>query len=451
MKIRLIQPSQLDDTGEPRFFKRVILPAGTMAYLAGLTPSCYSVAVTDDSIQEIDFDEEVDLVGLTGMTCQAPRAYQIADEFRKRGTRVIMGGIHASTHPQEALRHVDSVVIGEAEDIWEKLLQVYEKTKELDKIYRCNTYPDLQKLVLPRYDLLDMKKYIQATVYSKFPTLPISSTRGCPYNCDYCTVTRFWGPNIRTRPIDNVIAEIEAAGGKNFFFVDDNMIANYKYARELLKELIPLKIRWFTQLSTNILKHPDLLELAAEAGCHEVILGIESIDQRNLDGVNKSFNRPAEYKKLFSLLKQNRVSPHVMIIFGFEYDDKEVIRQTVDFMMDNDVFLMRLFVLTPLYGTVVYDKFLKEDRIIDRNWSHYDGNHVVFKLRNITAEELTTEMYKAYDKYYSFLNIGRRLVKFRSCYTNMGHRGSIIDDLLYQLMYHFNTREREDAWAGIRK
>jgi radical SAM superfamily enzyme YgiQ (UPF0313 family) len=451
MKIRLIQPSQLDDTETPRSFKQVILPAGTMAHIAGLTPACHSVAITDDSIQSIDFDEDVDLVGLTAMTCQAPRAYQIADEFRKRGRKVVMGGIHATSRPEEALRHVDSVVIGEAENVWEDLLRDYERTNTLKRTYRGATYPDMRKLVLPRYDLLDMSRYIQASVHSSLPTLPISATRGCPYNCDYCTVTRFWGPRIRTKPIDNVIAEIEASGGKNFFFVDDNMLSNRKYARQLLKELVPLKIRWFTQVSSSILRQPDLVELAAEAGCHEFILGLESIDQRNLAGVNKSFNKPDEYRDLFKLLKRNRINPHVMIIFGLEHDDADTIRQTADFLLDSDVFLVRFFVLTPLYGTALYERFEREGRIIDDDWSHYDGNHVVFKLKNMSADALMEEMHRAYDRFYSLFGIARRVFKFRHSYTRRDLRGSLVDDLLYQWMYHSNTKRREDAWAGIRR
>lgn len=260
------------------------------------------LSVTDEYIETIDFDEDVDLVGITASTCHAPRAHQIADEFRKRGKSVVMGGIHATALPNEALQHADSVVVGEAENIWEKVIRDFQKNK-LDSVYKCDVFPDLKKLVIPRFDLTNSDKCIKA-LFAETPAIPISTTRGCPFNCSFCSVTKFFGIKYRLKPIENVLKEMEALDANDFFFIDDNMMANHKYSEQLFREMIPLKIRWFSQFSTLVLQKPQLVELAGESGCHEVILGIESIDEKNLKSVNKLFNKPEIIRNSSSYLKK---------------------------------------------------------------------------------------------------------------------------------------------------
>lgn len=448
MKITFIQPSQLDDNGKPLKYKQLLLPSGTLSLLAGLTPAHIEVEIVNDYIDDINYDDNVDLIALTSLTLQAPRAYQIAMKFRKRKVPVIMGGIHATALPEEVSQYADSVFIGEAEGLWEQVVLDFEKTRKLEKMYKPDHYPDLQKLTIPRFDLSERDKCIKA-LNAKSPAIPIACTRGCPFKCDYCSVTRFFGATFRTKPIDNILAEIEASGADDFFFIDDNMIGNPKFAEQLFKELIPLKKRWFTQFSTTALKHPHLVELAGEAGCHEVMLGIESINPKNLASVNKKFNNPDDYQELFKLLKQNKISPHVMVMFGFDEDDVSLIHKTVDFFMESEVNFMRIFFLTPFFGTKIYDVLEKEGRITERDWSKYDANHVIVKPKKMTAEEMTEAVWKAYDKFYSAGNVLKRLWKFRSFYSKNDYKGSFLDDVLFQFHFNRSIKKRKDPWSGL--
>lgn len=446
MKIRLIQPAQLDDAGRPKKYKMLFLPSATLANLAALTPDDVEVRVTDEYIDPIDFDEEVDLVGLTGLSCHAPRAYQIAGEFKKRGRTVVMGGIHASALPEEALQYVDSVVVGEAEDLWEKVIRDVQKQQPA-KIYRSERYPDLKRLVIPRFDLTNYAKCMKA-LFSKTPAIPIFTTRGCPFNCDFCSVTRFFGGQYRTKPIENVIREIEASGARDFFFVDDNIMANHGYAEQLFKAIMPLKIRWFSQFSTLVLKTPQLVELAGASGCHEVILGVETINEENLKSVHKEFNKIENYSQVLKLLKDNGISPNVMIIYGMDNDDISIFQRTMDFLLNNDVNFIHLNILTPFPGTELYKRLLKEERIFERDWSRYDVDHAVFYPGKVSPAELTDNVWKGYGIFYAYSNIFKRFWKFRKVYLNAHWKNSFFDDLMFQLYYHSAVKKKIDPYTG---
>ncbi|MDY6932671.1 MAG: radical SAM protein [Spirochaetota bacterium] len=448
MKIRLIQPAQLDDSGKPIKYKKILLPSGTLSTIAALTPNDVEVSITNEYIDTIDFSEDLDIVGITALTCHAPRAYQIAQEFKKRGKTVVMGGIHATALPQEALQHVDSVVVGEAENLWEKVVRDFQKNNKLNSIYKNDVFPDLKKLVIPRFDLNNSDKCLKAP-FAKTPAMPIFTTRGCPFSCSYCSVTKFFGGKYRTKPIDNVLREIDASKARDFFFVDDNLAANSKYSEQLFKEITPLKIRWFSQFSTRVLNNPKLVELAGESGCHEVILGIESLNICNLKSVNKSFNKPEEYARLFKLLKSNGISPHVMIMFGLENDDVELLKRTLEFLLDNDVNFIRIFTVTPYPGTDLYQKLDCEGRIFEKDWSKYDLNHIVFSPKNISIQDLQDNVWKSYYTFYSYKNIIKRLWKFKKFYLTPDKKGSLLDDLLFQLHFHIATGKRLDPWSGV--
>jgi len=215
----------------------------TLPLLAALVPDDVEVEIIYDAVEHIDYDEKVDLVGITALTNLAPRAYQIAQEYRKRGVKVVMGGMHVTALPKEALQYADSVVIGEAEDIWPELVADFQKTKKLEPVYKAESFPDLKKLILPRYDLLKPEQYVTAPL-SEMPVVNTFATRGCPFGCSFCSVTKFFGGKFRLKPINNIIKEIEPYLSKcdDVFFIDDNIMANKKYAEELFKALIPLNI-----------------------------------------------------------------------------------------------------------------------------------------------------------------------------------------------------------------
>ncbi|MCM8781233.1 MAG: B12-binding domain-containing radical SAM protein, partial [Candidatus Omnitrophica bacterium] len=291
MKIKLIAPARKPEWGESFWDLKTLCKltgrkAGgaplALPTLAALTPSDVEVVLTDENVEPINFDEKVDLVGITGITCVIPRSYEIADEFKKRGVPVVMGGIHVSMLPEEAIRHCDSVVIGEAEEIWEQVVRDAQKGN-LQKFYRAPRFPDLTNSPIPRWDLLKNDKYCYFT---------IQTGRGCPYDCDFCSVKVFNGRGYRHKTIDSVIEEIKTLQKidykKLIFFTDDNLLASPKYSEELMQRLIPLKIKtWWCQSSVNRLKDDRLLDLMYRAGCRVIFVGLESVSQKNLDVMNK--------------------------------------------------------------------------------------------------------------------------------------------------------------------
>jgi len=415
--------------------------------VAALTPDDVDVSVIDEYVDTVDFDADIDLVGVTGLTCHAPRAYEIADEFKRRGKTVVMGGIHASALPDEALAHVDSVVVGEAEDVWESVIRDFEKGRPRKK-YKVDHLPDLQKLVIPRFDLTNYDRCAKA-LFADAPALPIHTTRGCPYNCDYCSVTRFFGGKYRTKPIDNVLAEIEASGGKDFFFLDDNIAGDPSYAEQLFKEIKPLKLRWFSQVSTTILKQPKLAELAGEAGCHEFFIGVESIDPGNLASLNKSFNKVDQYAEVFKMLKSNGITTHASVMFGLDNDDADLIDRTVDFLLKHEVNFVRMNIATPYPGTGFYEKLSGQNRITETNWSKYDLVHCVFRPRLLAPAELEEKLWSSYERFYSLGPILKRLGKFSKLYVTHPWKNSIFDDLLFQLHFYMVVRQQADPLSGI--
>lgn len=398
-------------------------PRVSLPLLASLTPPENQVEIIDEHFDDIRFDAPADLIGIGFMTLHAPRAYQIGDEFRKRRKKVVMGGIHASTLPEEALEHADAVVVGEAEGVWLKVLEDFQNGK-LGGIYRGSEFPSLKGLPYPRYDLLRKDRYR----LFKF-NFPIQAGRGCPFNCDFCSVTRFFGSHFRWRPVEEVVAEIQESRLKKIFFVDDNIIGNPAYARELFKALIPLKLRWAGQASMNIARDDELLALAAESGCGLLCLGLESITDANLAAAGKTMFKSEEVSGLLSKIREQGILIRASIIFGLDHDSPDVFQKTAEFLIQERVAYADFYILTPLPGTECRRKLEEQGRIFDSDWSHYDGLHVVFQPREMEVERLEEGLWEAYAKFYSFANILRRILggqirarAFRTLLTNLLYR-----------------------------
>jgi radical SAM superfamily enzyme YgiQ (UPF0313 family) len=344
---------------------------------------------------------------MTVMTSQAERAYQIADRFRESGTKVVIGGIHASILPHEAKQHADSVIVGEVENLWEEILTDIECNRQ-EEFYQASSFPDLKKLVIPKWDNINLHIYPKPIGY-KLPRMPIFTTRGCPFGCKFCSVTRYFGKTYRVKPIPHVIKEIESVNAESFFFVDDNIVCSPDYSRELFKALAGKGIRWFSQISTTVLKHPDLIDLAGKCGCSGLFIGIESINSKNLRSVGKSFNKCEEYEELFSRLRKAGIKSFPSIIFGFDNDDQDVFRRTLSFLIKTKVSQAAFWILTPLPGTALFDEMNNEERILYNNWSMYDLNNVVFRPKNLAASELQKRYWATYQEFYSLKNIARRV------------------------------------------
>ena len=402
-KLTLIYPAHKKNLGNNKKKRnKYPIPQLSLPTIAGLTDSRFEVTITDDNIEDIDFDAKPDLVGITTMTALAPRAYEIAQEFRKRGVPVILGGIHASMLPEEAAQYADCIVIGEAEDVWPAALEDFIQGK-LKKVYRGTGRHTLVNLPKPRLDLLKRGRYFSSSL--------LMASRGCPHDCHYCSVTTFWGKGFRYRPIPEVIEELKSLPGRMVFFADDNLYSNKVYAKKLFREMIPLKKKWSCQGDSLIANDAELLRLAAESGCQWIFIGIESISEKNLAQMRKSFNKVKQYKESFKKVHDAGINVFGSFIFGLDEDDKNVFKDTVDFAIDAKLDAANFYILTPLPGTKLFQEMKDGGRLLHTEWDKYDANHVVFKHPKLTSEELLDGLIFAYKYFYSIPSISKRMLR----------------------------------------
>lgn len=417
LKILFIQPSQLKDDGSIWKSKMPWLPRLALPQLAAITPAEIHTTIIDEYIEDINFDIDVDLVAISATTVQAPRAYQIADEFRKRGKKTVIGGIHASLLPDEAQNHVDSILIGEAEGIWGSVLNDL-RNESLKSRYQNSSKIDIVNIPSPRLDKLVLDKY-------KVIFKPVQTTRGCPHNCGYCSVTQFFGKSYRHRSIDDIVREIKYLDSEDIFFVDDNIAANPERAKALFKAITPLKISWISQCCMSIAYNDELLELAKESGCCNLMLGLESLSAQSLKSVNKSINKVEDYYYAIDKLHKYGITVMGLMVFGFDHDDENIFERTAKFMEDAKVDFPCYWILTPYPGTPLYKQMETENRIIERDWSKYDCSHVVFKPKLMSPETLEQGYNYAFKRAYSMSNIIKKIIPpnfnlFKRFYLNGG-------------------------------
>ena len=414
----MISPTATQPGFISKFFR---FPPLNLALLAALAPQ-YDYQIIDENVDSLNFEsegiQEADIIGLTAMTAQAPRAYELADKFRKMAKTVIMGGMHVSALPEEALQHCDAVVVGEAEGIWPELLKDYKKGT-LKRTYQNKELPDLSGLPKPRRDLLKRENYLG------FNTLHVS--RGCPFNCSFCAVSKFFGTKYRLRPLNEVIEEIESmievdkisswhkavaklwnkAPANPFAFLDDNIFGQKEYARKLFKALIPLRILWGSQTSVNIARpeNEDLVKLAAESGCRFLFVGFESIHQSSIDRIGKRMNRPENYRGAVKLFHKYGIAVLGAFVFGFDCEDRSVFKRTVEFAQGIGLDLAQFTVLTPLPGTSLMEELKEKKRIREEDWARYDFRTAVFEPLEMSAQELTRGKEWAWKEFYSWSSI----------------------------------------------
>ena len=411
MKILLIYPTSLDHTGAPVKYKKAYLPPLSLAIIDSLTPKRHVVKIINDCVEQIDFTADFDLIGITALTAQAPRAYQIADAFRNRGKKVILGGIHPSLMADEAQGHADAVVIGEIEELWEEIVADCEQNR-LKNIYKNEELPELNKLIIPKWDNLDLNMYRQSLGPRHMPRMPIYTTRGCVFNCKFCSVSKFFGHGYRHKPIENVLKEIDTTCADSYFFVDDNIICNPDFSEELFKALSNRNIRWMSQATTTILQKPHLIEMAAKAGCKSLFFGIESLNAENLKSVKKGFNDPEAYSELLKRVDRAGIRPWLSMIVGLDHDDHYELEKTIKFIKDINIGSVVLWILTPLPGTDLYDEMKLNGRIFETDWSKYDASNVVYTPLHFTPKELYDAFWKNYLDLYSIYNMVRHTIRF---------------------------------------
>ncbi len=409
MKITLINPkagSQLEGV-MPMF------PYG-LQIVAALTPDQHQIEIIDETIgQEIDFDKPVDLVGISAVTVQAPRAYAIAQEFQNRGVKVVLGGIHPSFLPEEASQQCDAVCIGEAENVWADILRDAENGN-LKKIYQSDQLADLSKSPVPRRNLSPMKEY-------KFTSFILTS-RGCPFDCSFCSVNKLFGNSYRFRPVEDVVAEVQQLkASRGFvpfdfvFFADDNIVGNHNRAKELFRALIPLKIKWVSQASITLAEDDELLSLAKQSGCIGITIGFESISDESLrKDANKRTGSIEKYKKAIQKIHAHKIWIAGSFVLGFDHDSKDVIENTLKLAEENFIELTEFNVLTPCPGTQIAQTLDAEQRILSKDWSLYDLEHVVFQPKNMSAQELQAGLGRAFEHVYSLRSILKRVIGART-------------------------------------
>ncbi|MGH7254144.1 MAG: cobalamin-dependent protein, partial [Nitrospirales bacterium] len=412
--------------------RAVWFPKLSLPVIAAYTPPHWEVQLVDEAVQEIDFDEPCDLVGLSVMTCYAPRAYEIATEFRKRGRKVVMGGVHPTYCPDEALRYCDAICTGEAEDLWPQLVTDFE-AGAMKRLYNMEQFPSLEQYISPRVELLSPDAYM--TRQCSF------TTRGCHFDCEFCSVSPFNGKTTRRRPVPEVIQELTHVkrwlhseivdrlrkgslweafktglrirlgieDGSIVAFVDDLHNSNRAYCRELWEALKPLNIKWGCQSTLFLGDDPEMVKLAADSGCVSVFVGMESLDEDCLDETNKSFNRVPKFEAEIKMFHDHGIMVNPGIVFGFDNDDESVFERAVEFLTRTRVELAYFNVLTPLPGTALFDRYNKAGRIFDRDWAKYDGKHVVFTPSRMTPEQLQEGFYWANHQFYSIPSILYRL------------------------------------------
>lgn len=402
MKVTLIEPAMIKtkDYGEKPAW---VLPPLTLATLAGLTPPEVEVEAVDDRIETIDYDAPRDLVGISVKTFTARRAYQIAAEFRKRGVPVVLGGHHPTLLPDEAREHGDAVVLGEAEGLWAEVLHDAAR-HQLKPVYQNPVTLPFANIRV-NHAVLAGKKYL--------PIAMLETTRGCPFACNFCSVTTFFGRGFRHRPPEEVVAEIAQAKQAAYFFVDDNIVADREAAKALFRALIPLKIRWLSQASLTMTKDRELMRLMRESGCAGVLVGMESITKGNLKQINKSWNTVGiGYDEALKIARDHGIAIVGSFILGMDEDSPETLAELLEFTIRQRFFAVLFNLLTPYPGTELYESFLQEGRLSKPRWwldEAYTYGMPVFEPRGISAAELARTRMAMYREFYGLASIARRL------------------------------------------
>jgi radical SAM superfamily enzyme YgiQ (UPF0313 family) len=456
-KVLFIEPR----APRPHIFSRVVIPRlGSVLLGTILQNQGFEVKVVVEEVAQPDYralDFKPDLVGISSISSTAPRAYDLADFYREQGIPVILGGAHSSFLPEEGLKHADYVVCGEGDQALPELLQVIEGGGDLsqvgnvcyregDTVHKNPWRPfleDLDSLPIPNYHLIHQWRGNRGCI-------SIATSRGCPFNCSFCSVILMFGRKYRSNSVDRIMEEVRvnASQANHVFFCDDNFTANRQRIKELCEKIlrVNLKFNWSAQVRVEAARDPELLDLMARAGCYVVFVGLESINPATLKAYNKSQDLEAIKECVINFHKYG-IKVHGMFVFGSEMDHYQVIRDTVKFSRGIDLDSLQYLILTPVPGTPVYAELEKQNRIICRDWSQYDGHHTVFQPRQFTPYELQTETIRAMKKFYSWPSVVKRILSRDWFYVKLKAYGRI---LIWHSRWSKNTyiQELKDQFSS---
>jgi len=403
--IHLINPKTDSLTTRPIYFNRALYSplAGLLAVAACIPRDRYEVVLTDENIETIDFDLKADLVGISAMTSYVNRGYEIADKFRAMGTPVVMGGVHPSFIPQEALQHADAVVIGEVELVIDKLLDDLE-SGDMRGTYKSDKLHPMVGMPMPRYDLLKKHRYVNKTF--------VQTSRGCHQGCTFCAEPLMNGLKFRYRPVDEVIHEMENCGARTVSINDADFFGTPERPKEVMRALKGRGIKWQAGVTSKLAQDDRMLELAAESGCTMLSIGFESISRSTLRSVHKHVNRPESFAALVDKVHSYGIIVFGLFMFGFDGDDNSVFDETVDFNVASGYDACAFSVLTPYPGTLTWYEMKRANRIASFDWTMYDQGHVVYRPAQMEPDELRIGQERAYHRFYSASSIAKRYPLF---------------------------------------
>jgi radical SAM superfamily enzyme YgiQ (UPF0313 family) len=442
MRVTLVHPAIGHRIGESyiRSWQMEPLPVAT---LAGLTPPDISLRFYDDRMEAIPFDEKTDAVAIPVETYTARRAYQIASEYRRRGVPVVLGGFHPTLVPDEASRYGDAIVVGDAEPVWNEVLDDL-RHGTLKRCYKGERHA--LPHVIPDRSLFRGKRYL--------PIGLIETGRGCRFPCEFCAIQSFFERSHRPRPIPAVVAELELIKGSKrlFFFVDDNFAGDIKAGKELLSAIAHLDLRWITQVSINAAHDEEFVVSLARSGCRGVLIGFESLDSDNLRVMKKRFNlMKGGYSVALENLRKHGIAVYGTFVFGYEHDHEDSFSRAVDFALSEDMYIAAFNHMTPFPGTPLYKRLRQEGRLRYEAWwldSRYRYNEVPFLPKQLTPEDVTAGCVEARRRFYGWRSVLKRSLRNRSDFfmfrnyfpINAMHRNEISQRNGYPL--------GDESWQG---
>ena len=420
MKIALLAPAGAMHRFNGSFSKSLHYAPLTLTTLAALVPESLKADITiyDETAGSIPLDLDADLVCITCITGTAPRSYAYADYFRSLGTTVVLGGVHPTLMPEEAERHADVVMVGFSEQSFPAMLMDYSQGSLKLRYVQGADYT-IGKRVIPRRDLLDRKRYITVNT--------VEAVRGCSLPCTFCAYPAAFGSTIYKRPVNEVIAEIEALQSREVLFPDVNLIADREYAVRLFTAMIPLKKIWLGLVTSAVGVDDELIRIFRKSGCKGLLIGFESISQSSQQFIHKGVNKVLAYGELMKKLNDAGIMVQGCFAFGADDEDPSVFERTVDMVLKTKIDLPRYSILTPFPKTGLFRQMEAENRIVERNWAMYDVEHCVYLPKKMTRGQLEAGIEWAWRETYRVDSILKRLAPFTnspwiSLPVNWGYR-----------------------------